>query len=120
MQIGEPALAPSISPFGSKHHEIEGIGALHLDPIGAAPPGFVRSVERLRHDTLMAARESLLEKSRCFRAIRRDYARNDSCAGQRAFERAKTLAGGAVSQHFVVAVQAIEKEYRQRQLALHR
>ena len=41
VQVGQPALAPAVTPLDGQHHQVEGVPWLHLDPAGAAPPGGV-------------------------------------------------------------------------------
>src|SRR5262249_42868419 len=50
MQIGQPALAAAVAPFGAQYQEVQGVPGLDLDPLAAAPACAVGCVEGLNND----------------------------------------------------------------------
>ena len=42
---------------GRQNHQIEGMGAFDLEPAHIPIAGFIRGIQRLRHDTFMSCRE---------------------------------------------------------------
>ena len=71
MQVRQLAGATAVAPFGCQHHQIESVGALDLEPAGAAIAGLVGGVERLRHYALVAGRKGGLIEGSCFTHVAR-------------------------------------------------
>src|SRR6266567_4122503 len=70
VEVREPATAAPVSPFGSEHHEVEGMRRLHLEPCGAARARLIARVERLGYESLVSVRERALEELPCLPGVR--------------------------------------------------
>jgi hypothetical protein len=106
-----------VTPFSRQDHEVECVRALYLDPACTAPAGFIGRVERFRNDTFVTACERVFEEARCNLAFGRHHAGNEGVRWNGAFERREPFLGGTVHQRFFFQQQAVEKEYRKRNLA---
>ena len=72
VQIREPAAPPAMAPLGGEHDEVERARALHLEPGGAAPPRFVRRLQRFGHHALVPGGEGALVEALRFVRVRGD------------------------------------------------
>src|SRR5260221_699044 len=117
VQVRQPSAPPSMAPFRREHDQVEGAGAFHLQPAGAAPAGFIRRIQRLGHHALVPCRERLAVETLGLARVRGDYSRGDQLARQRSAQRLAALAHRMIEERRAVAVEAIEKEHRERQLA---
>src|SRR6185503_12634658 len=110
MQVREPALAPSAAPLHRDHHQVKRVRALDLEPARAAPSRFVRRLERLGHQPLVAARKRVGIERLCLFYVLRHEGWRQQPGGKRFFERFAPIARTGIHQCLTVAQQAVEEE----------
>ena len=103
-----------MTPLRGEDDEIERVRDLDLEPPRPAPPGFVRRIERLDHDPLVALRERVLEKPLRLGRILGHGARHAKRSGKPTLERLEPVTRGPVDQILAVQMQAVEEERGQR------
>src|SRR5438046_3609602 len=62
VDVGKPALAPSVAPLRGQHDEIERAHGLDLSPCLAPSPRLVEGSSRLHHHALVTGVESGVEE----------------------------------------------------------
>jgi hypothetical protein len=110
VQVRQPPLATTAPPFHRQNDEIECVHRLQFQPGAAAPARFIRRVQRLRHDALVAGFQLCgheLPRRRRYSGPRVWYL---EVLRQQGTQRRQSIDGGPVDQVFTVDVQGVEEE----------
>ena len=119
VEVAQPALPPSATPFGRQHHEVECRRRLDLQPGGAPNARRVTGRHRLGHHALVTHAERRVDERVRLCRGRREHAGDEPSASGDRFQH-----GSAARERFVnhlvgIDGQAIEEEGRERQIAAH-
>ncbi len=122
VEVAEPSLAAPVSPLGGEHHQVERVGALHLEPRRPAAAGLVRGLRRFRHHALVPVSNRREEERLCRRRISRHHAGHYEAFRRQLSERGEATGLRLVDHRLAVGVEQVEQHRRERQLlseALH-
>ena len=62
MQITEPSLAPTASPFDGQDNQVQSMGPFNFEPCAAPTTCLIGRVQRLRHDAFVTLTERFMQK----------------------------------------------------------
>ena len=62
VQVRQPALPTTVTPFDAEDHQVERVDWLDLDPPGPTPACLIARIDRFHHDAFMTARHRLAQE----------------------------------------------------------
>ena len=114
VQVGQPAAAAPVTPFGGQHHQVQRVPWLDLDPFAAPAAGRVGGVQRLHHHAFMSPGHRVREERLGVRYLAGHQARDLEVRREDFGHQRLPDAGGLIDEVPPVQVQQVEKERRQR------
>ncbi len=112
MNVGQLAATTPRPPLRGKHHQVERVHRLDLQPGCSATAGEVGRGGRLRHDALVTGGQRRVQELRGSRGVGRDQPVDAPGGRDQRVQGGQSVGGRGVEQIHAVAVQDIEEKHR--------